>query len=1202
MNQKTELQASDLRVFPSLRMHDHADGGGAMAGTPLTGAAGEIFPPASDVDRVKGAFDVRLLYFAILKAGSASLYGAHALIGDSGQTPHLSYLLFPASKYGEQRHEIMQRIEAYSVGSGETPYTLLSKQTRNSRIVQAYKRLEDPLPQVGDVYCLRQDKRGYEKAEQYIQVVKVSSLNRTFRVRGRDFTCTVMQIEISTPLVHDFEGALTPDDEYLDNPCKVLYTAVADGAHYYGSKRLSQDARSGDLKIQVPSIFEKLVPTSQVETPLLDLNAAGLRQAIFDSGREENGLQRLQVDLSRIDTVCHLGMSCSRGTLSIDSTPPTRDEAGTLKQGAETVGSIDYARGELRFLKALGYGRMLQFQPAVAVQRVADSAGISVSLNNRGYHYLINLLPAPAAGTLQVSYRAQGKWYDLRDGGDGVLRGSAASHGSGSVNFVSGTVNISTGALPDVGSEILLTWGNAAGVHNRSDSVPEAKIVLQLAQSQIAPNSVRLSWDGHRSASDDGTGRITGDWNGRLDYRTGKIEIEVGDGFYSAGDSAVTIEYSHGEAQSQAFPAPLRTDSGEIELRLGESLKPRSVKMVWNLLIEDYDHRVQEGELTTRLLDPYKTVHDDGAGSLVDDSGVVFGTVEYATGKIKFRPDTTVKIPKAKYEKIPMGERVVSTDRARGEQQVKALFRYAYQGIEYIDAAATMPIDESALVTVHYWGQHGERSAREVLGAGTLTLRLLPQFQERLLPNSVLFSLGGERYFDRRGEMYYRLQAETGAATRCGSIDYQTGEVQLEHWRGTYHLQLHSLASSIHEQPVDEVVFRTPASPLRPQSLTVSATPVRGGQIRVRADAHSRFSGENVEGYVIEEYGVARLRFGQKVTAAGHESQPWYKADEIDEAGKIWKPEPVFADSIRFSGVAYAYLPLDTSQIGIDAVRLPSDGLVPCFRKGDMLVLLDYQQENLGETHRAGQTVALSRANIDKLLVVDAKEQALAPELYQADLAAGTLRWHDALDLSAYTMPLSAKHAVIRNNRVVDLDISGEITLQMPLDRDFPRQQTVVANALIGGDLAVRATEPFSQQAWNKQWSDERSADAILAKLNTQDYPIELSSDGAIHQRWAIQFTSDSQFEVIGENLGLIAEGNILSDCAPLNPSTGQPYFTIKRRAFGSGWAARNLIRFNTYGTQIPVWLIRAVQPSAQRQQQADQVTVCLHGNSIDAS
>ena len=189
----------------------------------------------------------------------------------------------------------------------------------------------------------------------------------------------------------------------------------------------------------------------------------------------------------------------------------------------------------------------------------------------------------------------------------------------------------------------------------------------------------------------------------------------------------------------------------------------------------------------------------------------------------------------------------------------------------------------------------------------------------------------------------------------------------------------------------------------------------------------------------------------------------------------------------------------------------------------------------------------------------------------------------DPLDLSAYQMPLTAVQAWEEENRIARADISGRLKLQFPVSRDYPREGTYVSSALIGGDLLVRASEPFSQQTWGKRWKDEIDGDEILARLDVRNYPFVLTSDGTVTQRWLIQFTSDTQFELYGETLGLVAKGDTLTDLAPANPATGKPYFTLPRLAFGGGWAARNYIRFNTYGTPLPVWILRAVQPLPER-------------------
>ena len=119
-----------------------------------------------------------------------------------------------------------------------------------------------------------------------------------------------------------------------------------------------------------------------------------------------------------------------------------------------------------------------------------------------------------------------------------------------------------------------------------------------------------------------------------------------------------------------------------------------------------------------------------------------------------------------------------------------------------------------------------------------------------------------------------------------------------------------------------------------------------------------------------------------------------------------------------------------------------------------------------------------------------------------------------------------------------------------------------MSSALIGGDLLVRATEPFSQQAWDNVWSDAQRGEPILARTNVKDYPIKLASNGAITERWLIKFITSTQLELYGERLGLVAKSDTLTDLAPTNPATGKPYFTLKAAAFGGGWSAQNCIRY----------------------------------------
>ena len=67
--------------------------------------------------------------------------------------------------------------------------------------------------------------------------------------------------------------------------------------------------------------------------------------------------------------------------------------------------------------------------------------------------------------------------------------------------------------------------------------------------------------------------------------------------------------------------------------------------------------------------------------------------------------------------------------------------------------------------------------------------------------------------------------------------------------------------------------------------------------------------------------------------------------------------------------------------------------------------------------------------------------------------------------------------------------------------------------------------------------------------------------------------------QIIGEHVGVVmANGGINTDCAPINPITGQPYFTLPAIGWGAGWAAGNVLRMNTVGAMFTYNVIRTVQ------------------------
>ena len=195
---------------------------------------------------------------------------------------------------------------------------------------------------------------------------------------------------------------------------------------------------------------------------------------------------------------------------------------------------------------------------------------------------------------------------------------------------------------------------------------------------------------------------------------------------------------------------------------------------------------------------------------------------------------------------------------------------------------------------------------------------------------------------------------------------------------------------------------------------------------------------------------------------------------------------------------------------------------------------------------------------------------------YTTDLDAGTVTLDD---VSGLATPLLLKDRIEDMALVNDVQINGTLSLTRALSHDFPAG-SLVSSALIMGDLFARVTDVYEQSTWTGAWSDDLIGDAPLASYNNTVYPITVTNHGATQERWAIIFTSSTAFRVVGEFSGQIALGDVNTDCTPLNPATGEPYFIISTAGWGSGWSTGNVLRFNTIAANKPIWIARTILQS----------------------
>jgi len=95
---------------------------------------------------------------------------------------------------------------------------------------------------------------------------------------------------------------------------------------------------------------------------------------------------------------------------------------------------------------------------------------------------------------------------------------------------------------------------------------------------------------------------------------------------------------------------------------------------------------------------------------------------------------------------------------------------------------------------------------------------------------------------------------------------------------------------------------------------------------------------------------------------------------------------------------------------------------------------------------------------------------------------------------------------------------------------------------------------------------------SVSGTYDETSYPLALNNDGAEEDQWTITFTSATAFTVSGLYAGSVGTGSISADFIPINPNTGQPFFTLLSAGWGGTWANGETLQFRTHPAALPVW------------------------------
>lgn len=478
-------------------------------------------------------------------------------------------------------------------------------------------------------------------------------------------------------------------------------------------------------------------------------------------------------------------------------------------------------------------------------------------------------------------------------------------------------------------------------------------------------------------------------------------------------------------------------------------------------------------------------------------------------------------------------------------------------------------------------------------------LDLLPFRTEEIVPNTLLFTWGGTQFRDGGDGKIYR-----GEDTQAGDIDYTEGTVELYNagTSGTATVQVDRMLTTAETPGVETLFFRLPGSPVRPGTTSIMATTMSGEEIVRTVDDDGGLRGDLLAGAIDQQNGIVRMAFQETVPfeQIDQDDPPnWFHNGLVIETAEgtyVRRPIRCQPQDIRFSTVIIDYLPLEADVLGLDPVRLPQDGRVPITRPGDVVVFSDTQTDELTTGVAAGNSYTLSRDDLGYIELRDQEDVQVSPAMYTTDLHTGTVTITDSWNGTEYIEPLKAIHRKEEMKMVAEVEVTGRVQVTPEMKRGFPAG-TQISSALIVGDLHARVPLFFEQVTWQDQWHNERQGDRPTGSYDRVNYPVEITNQDSIDERWAIHFTSETEFEVIGERLGVVASGTINTDVAPINPATNQPYFTLRSEGFGTGWGPGNAIRWNTKAAHYPLWLLRCVQ-QGESDVRDDHFTLQLRGDA----
>ncbi|WP_347473224.1 hypothetical protein ABEF86_08050 [Acinetobacter thermotolerans] len=638
------IETKDLVIYHAERDTDNLDGGGKYNGQIVEdGLSNNLFDDISELNRTTGDVAMRKVFPAVTTEDTDKLMGATVFISELPEDPAVSALLFSTGNFTDERQSAQNRVENYLAKGGQIAGVPIDTHWQGMTAVQVIMWPEEVEANVGDTIVLVSDEGKPLEFEQYVRITRVETRISKMIIDKEEIEYKVATYQINDPLQQDFVGLSALQWYNLQQSKTIIRdTIVADTGSYYSSTRLASDASVGEYTVNAESMFTQIIPSAQAETPIIDVNAAG-ESVVLVAGNDGTITANYPGITVSTSQNLYIGSAVIPSTVAFTIQGQSiTDQGGLLKNSLGTqIGTIDYQRGLIQWTASAPSGTFnlsITFKPAVAPNQYYQSHAIPVTQNNQSSNWTGILIPIPAPGALSISYMSQGKFYTLKDDGTGQLKAVNPSFGSGMVNYETGSWLLTTGALPDVDSVILLNWGTPITTFVRSNlTVEKAAFEFDLAREGIVPG-VTVTWlldDSTKTATSNAQGQFTGDATGSISYATGKGKLIPNK--LPQKSTVFTFAYSYGDSKSQtkSSVSPDGNQKLTFTIGTGSAIQPSSVEL--SIPVENAEGDVF-GTVILRDVPVNASI-----GNLVNEQGAVQGSITYATGACEVTPQTTAR-------------------------------------------------------------------------------------------------------------------------------------------------------------------------------------------------------------------------------------------------------------------------------------------------------------------------------------------------------------------------------------------------------------------------------------------------------------------------------------------------------------------------------------------------------------------------------